>query len=243
MSKLSFDAIIFDHDGTLVDTECADLETCRILYQEHGLNFSEEYWARNILGYMGGYEVIINDLAGANSHGPAREAVWKRFKELWDITSEKVELMPGVTALLSQLHASGYPLAIATASDREWVKRWFTRFALWPYFQAIATSDDVPRNKPAPDVYLFAAAQLGVPPERCLVFEDSLPGLTAAKAAGMTVALIPAPHAQTLDYSLADVIIESLENVTLDWLEAFNVERSNIQHSNVQPSNVPTFNG
>lgn len=223
MTKLPFDAIIFDHDGTLVDTERADLESCRILYQEHGVQFSEDYWARHIVGYLGGYEVVLDDLAGQNGHGPTREAVSKRLKELWAITLETVELMPGVASLLPHLHAMGYSMAVATASDREWVKRWFTRFDLWPYFQAIATSDDVARNKPAPDVYLFAAAQLGVKPERCLVFEDSVPGLTAAKDAGMTVVAVPTPHTRFMDYSLADALIDSLEIITAEWIQTLSV--------------------
>ncbi len=224
MTQLPFEAIIFDHDGTLVDTERADLEACHLLYQEHGVHFSVEYWATHIVGYMGGYDVVLDDLTGRNGYGSNRETIWERFKELWAITSENVELMPGVAGLLSQLHTLGYPMAVATASDREWVKRWFTRFDLWSYFQAIATGDDVVRNKPAPDVYLFAAAQLGVAPERCLVFEDSVPGLTAAKTAGMTVVAVPTPHTHILDYSLADAVIDSLETVTVEWIETFKIK-------------------
>ncbi|NJN94541.1 MAG: HAD family phosphatase [Anaerolineales bacterium] len=225
MTYLPFDAIIFDHDGTLVDTEQADLETCRLIYQEHGRDFSVDYWARHIVGYMGGYNLVLDDLTRHNGHNPTREAVWIRFKELWAMTSENVQLMPGVTALLPQLHNAGYPMAVATASDRAWVQRWFTRFELWPYFQAIATGDDVEHNKPAPDVYLFAASQLGVTPERCLVFEDSLPGLAAAKAAGMTVVAIPGPHMHHLDYSLADALIDTLENITAEWVADFKTQR------------------
>jgi beta-phosphoglucomutase len=225
MTDLPFEAIIFDHDGTLVDTEHADLETCRILYQEHDVHFSIDYWAQHIVGYMGGYEVVLNDLTGRNGQGPAREMIWQRFQELWDVTSANVGLMPGVIALLAQLHAAGYPMAIATASDRAWVKRWFTRFELWPYFQVIATGDDVRHNKPAPDVYLFAAAQLGVKPERCLVFEDSLPGLAAAKAAGMTVVAGPTPHTKMMDYSQANAVIETLEVVTAVWIETLITPR------------------
>jgi HAD superfamily hydrolase (TIGR01509 family) len=225
MSQSPVEAIIFDHDGTLVDTERADLETCHLLYQEHGVDFSVDYWAKNIVGYMGGYDLVLDDLTRPNGQRPTREAVWQRFKELWEITSANVELMPGVATLLPQLHTAGYPMAVATASDRAWVQRWFSRFNLWPYFQAIATGDDVVHNKPAPDVYLFAAAQLGVKPERCLVFEDSLPGLAAAKAAGMTVVAIPTPHTRGLDYSLAHAVIDNLEIVTVEWVETFNVQR------------------
>jgi HAD superfamily hydrolase (TIGR01509 family) len=230
MTKLPFEAIIFDHDGTLVDTESADLETCRILYEEHGFPFSIDYWANHIVGYMGGYDVVLDDLTSRNGHGPTRTAAWERFKELWKITSENVGLMPGVVPLLAELHAAGYPLAIATASDREWVKRWFTRFQLWPYFQAIATGDDVAHNKPAPDVYLFAAAQLGVKPERCLVFEDSMPGVTAAKAAGMTVVAVSSPHTRKLDYSLADAVIDTLEIVNTAWIETLTIQGGNDAH-------------
>jgi beta-phosphoglucomutase len=220
MTKLPFDAIIFDHDGTLIDTERADLEACRKLYQEHGAEITVEYWAEHIVGHMDGYELILADLLQRNGHGSTRDTLWQRFKELWVITLENVELMPGVTSLLSQLHTAGYPLAVATASDRDWAKRWLTRFNLYAYFQVVATSDDVAQNKPAPDVYLFAAAQLGVKPERCLVFEDSLVGLKAAKAAGMTVVAVPSSLTQTLDFSQADGIITGLDKITIEWIKA-----------------------
>jgi HAD superfamily hydrolase (TIGR01509 family) len=226
MTKLPFEAIIFDHDGTLIDTERADLEACQRLYQECGVEISIEYWAEHIVGHMGGYELILTELTQRNGHGATRDSLWQRFKELWAITLENVELMPGVASLVSSLHAAGYPLAIATASDRAWTTRWLTRFNLWPYFQVIATGDDVVNNKPAPDVYLFAAAQLGVEPERCLVFEDSLAGLKAAKAAGMTVVAVPSPLTQTLDFSQADGIVAGLDKVTIEWVHTLNRQRS-----------------
>ena len=83
----------------------------------------------------------------------------------------------------------------------------------------MATSDNIEQNKPAPDVYLFAAAQLGVRPENCLVFEDSLAGLQSAKAAGMTVAAVPNSVTRTLDFSQADIIIDGLGMVTPQWVQ------------------------
>lgn len=220
MTKLRFDAIIFDHDGTLIDTERADLEACQRLYQEYGAEITVEYWAENIVGHMGGYEFILTELIQRNGHGATRDTLWQRFKELWSVSLENVGLMPGVANLLPTLHAAGYPLAVATASDRAWARRWLTRFELWSYFQVIATGDDVIHNKPAPDVYLFAAAQLGVKPERCLVFEDSLAGLKAAKAAGMTVVAVPSHLTKTLNFSQADSIIYGLDNITVEWIKA-----------------------
>jgi HAD superfamily hydrolase (TIGR01509 family) len=132
--------------------------------------------------------------------------------------------MPGVSRLLPQLRDAGYPLAIATASDRNWTSRWLTHFNLQAYFQAIATRDDVAHSKPAPDVYLMAARRLNVPPERCLVFEDTVVGTQAAKAAGMTVVAVPSQITKILDFSLADRVIDSLEQVTLDWITGLREE-------------------
>lgn len=223
MIKLPFDAIIFDHDGTLIDTERADLEACQKLYQEYGAEITLEYWAEHIVGHMGGYELILTELIQRDGHGATRETLWQRFKELWSVSLENVGLMPGVANLLPGLHAAGYPLAVATASDRAWARRWLTHFNLGSYFQVVATSDDVTHNKPAPDVYLFAAAQLGVKPERCLVFEDSLAGLKAAKAAGMTVVAVPSPLTQTLNFSQADRVVNGLDKVTVEWIKTFTV--------------------
>jgi HAD superfamily hydrolase (TIGR01509 family) len=215
----SFEAIIFDHDGTLIDTETPDFLACSMLCEELGASMSMEYWAEKIVGRIGGYDDLFEDIIQTHANGFTKTDMRKRLRELWQITLENVELMPGVSRLLDELHGVGYPLAVATASDRNWVERWFGRFKLQPYFQVIATRDDVIQNKPAPDVYLFAAGQLGVPPERCLVFEDTLVGTQAAKAAGMTVVAVPSHITKIQNFSQADEVLESLERVTAGWIE------------------------
>ena len=227
MNNLPFQAIIFDHDGTLVDTETPDFRAWQMLYEEFGATISLEYWAATAVGHMNGYEPLFADLIQQNgNHHLSVAALRQRLEALWPITLETVALMPGVENLLTELQATDYPLAIATASDRKWVTRWLTRFNLQPYFQVVATKDDVINNKPAPDVYLHAATQLGVDPQRCLVFEDSLAGLQAAKAAGMTVIAIPSHVTQSLDFSQADAVVFGLQNVTVEWIEAFTTRRS-----------------
>ncbi len=222
MSNPPFEAIIFDHDGTLVDTETPDFRAWEMLYQEHGATIALERWAATAVGHMDGYDPLFNDLIVQNGNGHlTKTSLHQRLKALWSITLETVELMPGVEEILPQLQARNYPLAVATASDRAWVTRWLTRFNLQSYFQVVATQDDIVNNKPAPDVYLFAAAQLGVKPERCLVFEDSLAGLQAAKAAGMTVVAVPNRVTQSLDFSRADAIISGLPEISVEWIETF----------------------
>jgi HAD superfamily hydrolase (TIGR01509 family) len=219
MIKYPFEAIIFDHDGTLIDTETADFEACRLLCEEAGVAMAQEFWAEKVLGRMDGYETLFTEIIRAHRHDLSHAEMWKRLKELWQITRENITLMPGASGLLHQLHQAGYPMGVATASDRNWADRWLAHFDLAAYFQVVATSSDVANNKPAPDVYLFAAAQLGVPPERCLVFEDSLAGTQAAKAAGMKVIAVSSHMNKALKFSAADGVIEGLEGVSLEMIE------------------------
>ena len=214
-----FDAIIFDHDGTLVDTETPDIRACQMLYDELNAPFDPQQWARLVAGSMAGYDILLDELAAFHGNGLTRDDIWKRLRELWAITYEQVELASGVKQLLPQLHTAGYPLGVASASERKWIERGMSTFELLPYFQSIASGDDVCHNKPAPDVYLFAAAQLGAAPEKCLVFEDSLTGVQSAKAAGMTVVAVPSHITQNLDFSHADAVVAGLDNVTLAGLE------------------------
>lgn len=220
MTTTFFDAIIFDHDGTLVDTELPDFLAWEMLYQEYGATLRLEHWAAVAVGHMNGFDQLFSELIAQGGDHLTPLTLRKRLEQLWPLTLENVGLMPGVEPLLTHLQAAGYPLGLATASDRAWVTRWLTRFQLQPYFKAIATRDDVVNSKPAPDVYLLAATQLGVTPQRCLVFEDSLAGLQAAKAARMTVVAVPSHATQSLDFSQADYIIPTLEHVTAAWIAA-----------------------
>jgi HAD superfamily hydrolase (TIGR01509 family) len=217
----TFEAIIFDHDGTLVDTETPDFLAWEMLYREYGAIITKEHWADVAVGHMNGYRQLFAELMAQNGNAELDSAGLRRhLEQFWALTLENVELMPGAAGLLSQLRQANYPLAVATASDRKWVTRWLTRFKLDPYFQIVTTMDDVVNNKPAPDVYLLAAERLGVSAERCLVFEDSLAGLQAAKAAGMRAVVIPSHVTASLDFSLADHIVSSLEHVTPAWIES-----------------------
>ena len=103
----------------------------------------------------------------------------------------KVPVKPGAAELLAFLGERGLPLAVATSSSRRTTERHLGRAGLLGHFRALATRDDVVRGKPHPDIHLEAARRLGVAPERCLAFEDSNTGLSAAHAAGTMAIMVP----------------------------------------------------
>ena len=103
----------------------------------------------------------------------------------------KVPVKPGAAELLAFLGERGLPIAVATSSSRRTAERHLGQAGLLGHFHALATRDDVVHGKPRPDLYLEAARRLGVVPERCLAFEDSNNGLTAAHAAGMIAVMVP----------------------------------------------------
>lgn len=118
--------------------------------------------------------------------------------------------MHGAPDLLAKLSAAGMPMAVVSSSSHKWVDGWLGKLELADHFQTTVCRGDAPRIKPAPDLYLAAAERLAIAPANCLVIEDSLNGLKAAKAAGMAVWIVPNRVTECLDFSPADRVFRSL---------------------------------
>lgn len=219
VQQLRFDAIIFDHDGTLVDSVSQDFLACKMLFDELGLQLQPEHWAAMVCGQVDAYDRLFEQLASQHPRLAGAD-LKSRLQSYWDVTltPERLSLMPGVTPLLEELRRGAYRMAVATAAPRGWAQRWLCHFGIDSYFEAVVGRDDVRQTKPEPDVYLHAASLLGVEPSRCLAFEDSLPGVSAARAAGMTVVAVTAPLTRSIDFSDAHVVIDGLAQVTGEWL-------------------------
>ncbi|GHC63670.1 HAD family hydrolase [Neogemmobacter tilapiae] len=183
--NLQFEAVIFDLDGTLIDTESLALATGMAAFERVGNPVDESF--------MHGLVGVDNPTANARimARFPALdfERLHKFWREGFDRGIENdLQLKPGVAELLPALIL---PKAVATSSDRRSALYKIGRAGLAPHFPHVVSRDDVVSPKPAPDPFLHAAELLGVDPSRCLAFEDSEIGSQAAMAAGMYVIQVP----------------------------------------------------
>jgi HAD superfamily hydrolase (TIGR01509 family) len=207
------DAVVFDLDGLLLDTEQLWDEVREQLARERGgrwhagaqadmMGMSSPEWSR----YM--HETI-----GLREHPDEIAAeVVRRMQERY---RERLPLLPGAREALERL-AERWPLAVASSSNRPLIDLALEVGELAPLFRVTVSSEEVPRGKPAPDVYLEAAKRLGAEPSRTAAIEDSRNGIRSAHAAGMKVVAIPNAHFPPDDesLSLADVVLPSLEELT-----------------------------
>ncbi|MEZ4984613.1 MAG: HAD family phosphatase [Saprospiraceae bacterium] len=181
---MSYQAIIFDMDGTLVHTEPAHCEAWLSTLAGRGFHYDEAWFAQ----WIGTADRILAQ-AVIDEHQlteSPRELQQIKEAKLHERLVQRNFAYPGVEAALSQLHGR-LPMAIATNSSRKDVEAVFKATPLDRYMQAVVTSDDVERLKPAPDMYLQAAEKLGVSPQHCIAVEDSPAGSKAAWDAGMYV--------------------------------------------------------
>jgi HAD superfamily hydrolase (TIGR01509 family) len=206
-------ALIFDFDGLLVDTETPAYESWRVLYGEYGHDLSLELW-KDALGTSHGFDPLehLETLLG---RALDRASDFERRRALKAAMSADQPLLPGAREILAQARDLGLPCAVASSSDRAWIDAWIDRHAIRDAFACIRTADDVTMTKPAPDLFLSAAACLGVAPPACLVFEDSPNGILAARAAGMRCVAVPGAITSQLALPPADLVLTSLDALPL----------------------------
>lgn len=207
------DAVIFDLDGILVRTEEVWDEVREALARERGGRYDAE--AQRAMMGMSSLEWsrFMHDELGL-PEGPEEISaeVVRRMEARY---RERLPLIEGAREAVERL-ATRWPLGLASSSNRPLIDAVLELAGLREHFRATVSSEEVPRGKPAPDVYLEAATRLGVDPERCAAIEDSHSGIRSAKAAGMLVVAVPNPSFPPGDDALAeaDVVLESLAELT-----------------------------
>ncbi len=183
-------AVIFDNDGLTLDSEELWTQSEQQLFAAHGIEFSDEHKIA-LLGNSGPHAatILARELGRPDDEGPALVEEMNRL--VYVALEEGCEPMPGAVELLTALAAAGVPVALCSNSPRGFVDRAIAAAELTHCFGTVVTAEDVEHGKPAPDPYLEAARRLGVDAADCVALEDSPPGAASAKAAGMTVYVIP----------------------------------------------------
>jgi HAD superfamily hydrolase (TIGR01509 family) len=204
------DAVLWDMDGTLVDTEPYWIAAEYRLVESFGGQWNDEH-AHALVG-----NPLLVSAAYIREHGgvdlPAEDIVDRLLDEVILDTKRETSWRPGVLPLLAELRAAGVPCAMVTMSYRNLAEAVASQLPPGT-FQALVTGDEVSRGKPDPEAYLTAARLLGVDPARCIAIEDSPAGVASAEMAGCVT--IAVPNQVPIEPANTRIVLESVAGVTL----------------------------
>jgi HAD superfamily hydrolase (TIGR01509 family) len=206
------DAVVFDLDGVIIDSEELWNEEREGLARERGGHWGAQAQADMMGMSSTEWSLYLHEVVGLPE--PPEEINREVVRRMLDRYSERLPLIDGAVDAVKRL-ATQWPLGVASSSNRELIDRVLEVSGLATYFRATVSSEEVEHGKPAPDVYLEAARRLGVKPSRSAAIEDSSSGIRSAHAAGMHVIAIPnrafPPPADVL--RLADLVLESIREL------------------------------
>ncbi|MEV1289576.1 HAD family phosphatase [Micromonospora sp. NPDC049679] len=218
-------AVVFDLDGVLVDSEPVWEEVRRAYVAETGGSWLAETQRRLMGMSTGEWSCYLSGDLGVG-RDPERVAV-EVIGRMAERYQERLPLVPGAAGAVRRL-AARYPLALASSSPRLLIDRVLQAAGLTDDFAVTVSTEEVAAGKPSPDVYLAAAAGLGIAPERCAAVEDSSNGLRSAAAAGLAVIALPHPTYPPAPDALAsaDLVITTLDELTPEAVAGLASDRT-----------------
>jgi beta-phosphoglucomutase family hydrolase len=211
---LPFKGVIFDMDGTLIESTEADYLAWKRLFADYQKPLSyEDYFP-----LLGAKSAVVVQSRLLLNEAQTKIALAKKLKYFTEIiTKSGIQPVPFAVKLLQHLQQYDLKIALATSSRSEKMKMVLKLTGLVHYFEVIVTGEEVNRSKPAPDIFLMVAKKLKLQPEQCLVIEDAINGIKAAKNARMKCVAITTTHSVEM-LQEADLIIETYEAVNFQHL-------------------------
>ena len=206
-------AVLFDHDGTLVDSEPIHYQLWVQVLRRYGVMISEEVFnsvcagmptLANAVDLVKRYNLPVQ----AENLAEEKHTITKEF-----LAENAYPLMPGVQKAIQALIEQGLTLAIVTGANQHSVGATVRTYSFDRHFAYVISADDVQKSKPAPDCYLLALEKLGLRPEECLAIEDTEHGLRAASQAGIPCLVLPTELSMNHDFSLATVVVKEMSQV------------------------------
>ena len=210
-------AIIWDMDGTIVDTAELHFAAWQTVFTSRHIPFSREDFRR---GFGMRNDSIIRDILGPRATPEEIDAISREKTGLFRdaVNRQGVHAMPGAKELLTALHERGVPMAVASSAPRQNAETFLQLLGIENLFQAVVSGEEVTHGKPAPDIFLLAAKKLGAEAHCCVVIEDAVGGIAGAHAAGMHSIGVAANHTRE-SLKLADLVVDSLAQVSAADIE------------------------
>lgn len=215
-NRIQVTTIIFDLDGTLIDTELSAAQAVQTSFTHWNIQLNPED-ATFVTGrtWESAFDYLFRKYPLPVAESIAKEKILDRYRKTLE---NELSIVPGSVKAVESL-AAEYSLGLVSGSNRKEILWALEKLEIKHHFQVILGAEDYPRSKPNPDGYLKAMKELNVNPSECLIFEDSNAGLTSAKAAGAWVVAITSTNHFSQDLTLANVRIPDLTCVNAEWVK------------------------
>lgn len=209
------EAVIWDMDGVIADTAPHHFKAWQQVFKKRDMDFTEADFQRNF-GQRN--DTIIRNVLGDIAQSEVDAIAGEKEKSFRQIVRHNIKPLPGAIELIKSLREHGFRLALASSAPMENIQLVLGGLGISNCFQAIVWGREVKEGKPSPQGFLLAAKKLGVAPGNCIVIEDAIAGVTAAKRAGMHCLAVTNTHPRAKLIE-ADLVVDTLEAVTVDDLE------------------------
>lgn len=213
------EALIFDFDGLVLDTETPEVQVWQSIYRQHGFELPVEEWEKTVGGFGLSNFDAAEHLAHLSSGRLEPVSLRSQYRREADVIIHASPVLPGVIDMIEEAKRASLKVAIGSSSPHSWVDAHVNRLGIRHYFDRIICQDDVMpgRTKPHPDIFLKVLDQLAVKKDAAVIFEDSLNGVLAARRAGIFVVAVPNPLTAKMGVA-GDMTIPSLTGLSLNAL-------------------------